>query len=329
MGEDAMTADQNADTCFVKLRASIVSGVVHAVRAIALAALFAPAVAAEPDARQFAAQALALRAAGVAGEAQVAEIVAGIPGVGTLGAKETLAALWSPFFENAIVKLGRLRSPTPVALYYNPILDVSLFTLWQERDSFYRITSVDASPGERIADTDAAVTLHPPWAAAKDGPVAAIRRVATDRLIAFARAHPAEVRKSARNGRTYAAAAADMREARSRLVWNAAMRASWVGESSGWLGPALERIDATLATRDAVTIGVAAPETDSVTAEALARLPAEFVSALVLDMTLKINTTDRLLIASSPDDGHVYAFVLCRLDGTSCALRRFLLMTVE
>ena len=34
------------------------------------------------------------------------------------------------FFENAMVKVGRLNATVPVVLYYNPLLDVALFTLW-------------------------------------------------------------------------------------------------------------------------------------------------------------------------------------------------------
>ena len=77
------------------------------------------AAAQESSARLFATHALALRAAGVAGEGPAAKVLAAMPGAGMAGDGESLSALWRPFFANAIVKLGRLRSPAPVALYYN------------------------------------------------------------------------------------------------------------------------------------------------------------------------------------------------------------------
>ena len=66
----------------------------------------------ESPARQFAASALALRSAVVAGEERALAVLAAMPGAG-MAARETLPALWSPTFANAIVKLGRLRSTGP------------------------------------------------------------------------------------------------------------------------------------------------------------------------------------------------------------------------
>ena len=323
-----VTASDRVSGCRADPPARVIPGVLLGVSMLALSVLNAP-LAADLDARRFAAQALALRAAGVARETPMGDVLAGVPGTGTEKDREFLSALWSPFFENAIVKLGRLQSPAPAALYYNPLLDVALFTLWEAGDAGYRLVSVRASPGERLADSGAAVSLRPPWTAARDGPVAALRRVATERLATFSHAYPADEREAGPDDRTFADAAADMRDARPRLMWNAAMRAHWVGERSSWLAPALERIDATLATRDAASIEAAAPETDAATADALARLPEGFTSSLVLDMTLEAGADERLFVASSPGDGHVYVFVLCRLAGDECALRRFLLASVE
>ena len=112
---------------FAGTRAGAVCGVVLV--AVVAAALPASSAAAESPARLFAAHALALRAAGVAGEEPAAEVLVAMPGAGVAGDAESLSVLWRPFFANAIVKLGRLRSPAPVALYYNPLLDVAVFTL--------------------------------------------------------------------------------------------------------------------------------------------------------------------------------------------------------
>ena len=282
----------------------------------------------ESPARLFAAHALALRAAGVEGGAAAAEVLAAMPGAGTVGAGESLSALWRPFFTNAIVKLGRLRSPAPVALYYNPLLDLAVFTLWEKREEGYRVASVRALPGERLADPGGAAKLRPQWTAAKRGPVKTLARTTAARLDAFRRAHPAEAGGAGRDAVSFAAAAADLRAAFPRLVWNMAMRALWADERSGWLGPALERIAAALAARDAAAVRAAAPDTDAATADALARLPAAFAAGLALDMTLEAGGNDRLIVASPPGDGHVYALALCRLDGGTCSLRRVLLMSL-
>ena len=79
--------------------------------------------------RAFVAHALALRAAAAEGEGEA--VLAEIPGGGP---REHRQSLWSPFFENAVVALGRLRSPVPAALYYNPLLDVALLTRWDRAD---------------------------------------------------------------------------------------------------------------------------------------------------------------------------------------------------
>ena len=97
----------------------------------------------ESAARLFAAHALALRSAVVAGEERAAEVLAAMPGAGMV-ARGTLPALWGPSFANAIVKLGRLRSSGPAALYYDPLLDIAVLTLWTRADEGYRVVSVRA-----------------------------------------------------------------------------------------------------------------------------------------------------------------------------------------
>ena len=283
----------------------------------------------ESPARLFAAHALALRTAGVAGDKAATEVLADMPGSGMAGSDpESHAVLWRPFFANAVVKLGRLRSPAPAALYYDPLLDVAIFTLWERRQGDYRVASARALPGERLADPDGVAALRPQWTAAKDGPVAALRRITATRLDAFRQAHPAESNEAGRDAATFAAAAADMRAALPRLVWNMAMRAQWAEDGSGWMGPALETIDEALSTHDAAAIVAAAPDTDAATAAALARLPTAFAEELTLDLTLEAGGNDRLMVASSPADGHVFTLALCRLDREVCRLRRFLLTSL-
>lgn len=294
--------------------------------AVVVSASPARAAGAEPDARLFAAHALALRAAGGAGEEPAAGVLAAMPGAGMAGAADTLPVLWRPFFANAIVKLGRLRTPAPVALYYDPLLDVAVFTLWERRNDGYRVASARALPGERLADADADAPPAPGWMTAEEGPVTALRRIAEARLDAFRHAHPAEAEEDGRNGSTFATAAVDMRAVLPRLTWATALRTQWAGARPAWLGPLLGQIDDALAAGDAAAIAAAAPDTGPEAASALARLPVAFAEALTLDMTLDAGGPNRLVIASAPDDGSVYLLALCRLDGEACALRRLLLV---
>ena len=311
---------------FAGRRAGVIRGVVLAVAALAIAAPSARP-AAEPDARVFAAHALALRAAGVAGDDTAKDFLAGLPGAGAL-TEEALPVLWQPFFENAIVKLGRLQSPAPVALYYNPLLDVALLTLWERHEASYRAGVARALPGERLADPGAEALLQPQWLAAEDGAIEALARITAARLGTFRRAHPAQHREGGEDRVSFAAAAADLRAAAPRLAWNLVRRTQWAADTEPWLQPALSEIEEALAARDATALMAAAPDTDAETADAIAALPAEFTGRLTLDMALDAGGAERMLIGSLPDDGAVYVFVLCRLEGDACALGRFVLASV-
>lgn len=277
--------------------------------------------------RVFAAHALELRSAGVAGEARAAAVLADMPGAGMVAA-ETFPHLWRASFANAIVKLGRLRSPGPVALYYDPLLDIAVLTFWTRADGGYRVASVRALPGERLATPDAEVSLMPSWVTAESGLVGAMTRTTAARLDAFRRAHPADAGEPGRDDATFAAAAADLRAVLPRLAWSAAQRARWTDEAQPWLRPTLARIDSALAARDPSTLAAAAPDTSPDTAAALASLPAGFAAGLALDMTIEAGGNDRLLIASLPADGDIYVLVLCRFEGGECAPRRFLLASL-
>ena len=141
---------------------------------VAFAAILAFAAAAQAsDARLFGAHVLDLRSAGITGEPRAVEVLTAMPG-SRMADEALLASVWSRFFENAIVKFGRLRSTSPAALYYDPLLDVALLTLWVQRDGEYRVASARALPGERLAVPGAAVTLKPSWMSAEAGLVGAL-----------------------------------------------------------------------------------------------------------------------------------------------------------
>ena len=281
--------------------------------------------AAEPSARLFAAHALALRTDGLAGEEAAAEVLAAMPGAAAAGVSP--AALWRPFFANAVVQLGRAPSPAPVALYYNPLLDVAVTTLWKKQDGGYRVASARALPGERLANPQAAVAPLPSWTAA-DGPVDALARATAARLDAFRNAHPVRSAEPGRDAPAFAGAAADMRAALPRLVWNVVQGARWTEEAQPWLRPALAEVERALAARRPAALVAAAPETDAETAAALARLPPGFAAGLALDMVFEAQGGTRLLVGSLPEDGDVYVLALCRLAGGGCALRRLVLLAL-
>ena len=280
----------------------------------------------DAQAHAFAAHALALRAAAVEGAAEA--VLAEIPGGGP---RERRQSLWSPFFENAVVALGRLRSPAPAALYYNPLLDIALLTRWEKREDGYRVASIRALPGERLDDPRAAVSPHPTWmtTTAEGGPVTALSEVAAARLDAFHRAHPAGAPDASHDDLTFAAAAADARSVLPRLQWNAGRRARWHSGADIWLGPALAAIEEALSARDPASLMAAAPATDAATAEAISGLPVGLAAHLVLDMVLDIGGDGRLLIGSSPGDGDVYFLVLCRLNGDTCPLHHVMMVSLS
>ena len=296
--------------------------------AVVLMLLVTPARAAEesPE-RRFAAAALALRTAVVAGEERALDVLAAMPGAG-MAARETLPALWSPSFANAIVKLGRLRSSAPAALYYDPLLDIAVLTLWTPGEAGYRVVSARALPGERLAGPGAEVTVEPAWLSAPDGAVGALSRTTAARLDTFRLAHPAEATGPGLYTTPFATAAADLRAALPRLAWNLAQRAQWTDEAKPWLRPALVGIEGALDSRDPDILTSMAPHTDTDTAVALAALPAGFAAGLGLDLVIQAAGQDRLLIGSLATDGDTYVLALCGLDAGACALRRLVLVSL-
>ena len=297
--------------------------------AMALAAtlMVTSSAVADDGARRFAAHALALRVAGVAGEKQAEEVLAATPGAAMMREVPPMV-LWGPFFANAVVKLGRLHSSAPTALYYNPLLDIAVITFWAELEGGHRVSAARALPGERLSNPKAKAPPLPPWMSAPGGAVAALATTTATRLDAFRKAHPAAAREPGRDAVTFAAAAADMRAVLPRLVWNAVQRSRWTGEARAWLEPAATAVEKALGARDAAAIRVAAPDTDKETAAALADLPSGFAAGLALDMVVEAGGDERLLIASLPEDGDTYVLVLCRLEGDACKPRRFVLVSL-
>ena len=216
----------------------------------------------------------------------------------------------------------------PRALYYNPLLDVAVSTVWEKREGGWRLTAIRAFPGERFTGPPGNVSSRPSWVTADERPFEALAATAAARLAAFHRAHPPKAKETARIATTFAGDADDARATRPRLIWNAGQRARWVSGAEPWLRPTLANITETLSAGDAKAVMAAAPATDAATAEAIAGLPAGLAKRLVLDMVLSAGEDGRLLIGSLPDDGEMYFLVLCRLDGAACGLHRIMMMSV-
>ena len=226
------------------------------------------------------------------------------------------------------VKLGRLPSLAPVALYYDPLLDIAVLTFWIREQAGYRVKSIRALPGERLAAPDTAVPVEPTWMSAPDGAVGTLVGTTAARLDAFRLTHPTEASEPGRDTVTFAVAAAGLGAALPRMAWHVAQRAQWTDEARPWLRPVLVGIEQALAARDPAALVSAAPDTDADTAAALAALPAGFAAGLELDMALEAGETDHLLIASLAGDGDTYLLTLCGLNADACVLRRFMLVSL-
>jgi len=99
------------------------------------------------------------------------------------------ALAWSAFFRGTLVKLGRLPSEAPVALYYNPVLDVGVLQSCNVPAKSGPVTCqfVCALPGEVL--TGGALVASPRWLAEPD-PLVAVTRNAGLRTAGFAKTFP-------------------------------------------------------------------------------------------------------------------------------------------
>ena len=266
------------------------------------------------------------RVAGLAGDERFIDVVSIMPGSRIVD-HALLPVLWSPTFANVIVKLGRAGSKAPVAMYYNPLLDIAMFVYWTYQDGNPRIRFARAVPGERINDSSAKVQRTPPWLLSESQTIEALSEIHKDRLAAFDMLHPAHSTEPGRNGVTFASAAGDMRVVLQRLVDYASQRAEWTSESHHWLQLTSEKIVSVLQQQNSQSILSEAIETDTTTAELLADLPSQYVESLELDMVLG-SDSERVLIGSSVDDGELYVFVSCVISTESCNLRQFALLSL-
>ena len=290
---------------------------------VAASRVVARLIGTDAEAGSFAAHALALRAAIVKGGGGA--VLSRIPGGLS---RRPPPEMWPAFFRNAMVALGRLRSPGPAALYYNPLLDVAVATNWAKEDGDWRVITAQAYPGESFGGPPRAVPPRPSWISADLGMVEALSAITASRLADFHRFHPPEAQSGARVTTSFAEDAAYARAAWPRLAWNARQHARWTSGGQAWLRPTLAKVTDTLSSGDASVIAAAAPATDAATAEAVAGLPEGLASRLTLDMILDAGGDRRLLIGSLPEDGQVYFLVMCRLEAAACSLRRIVMVSL-
>ena len=281
----------------------------------------------QSDAYWFAAHALALRSSAISGDSEISEVMSAVPGTGVVD-ESILPIIWSEFFKNTIVKLGRLSSPAPVALYYNPLLDTMVLAQWERRDADYQLTAIRTILGEHSVDRGTAISLTPSWMVAEASPLDTLISVTNTRLDAFGKSHPEDSNEPGQISVRFAVAASDFRAALPRLAWYASLIARWTQQPEPWLSSVANEIEQTLSAGDAEAIVTAAPETDMETSIALANLPDGFISGLTLDMVLDTGNKKRLLIISMPEDGDLYVLARCRLETSECALERFALVSL-
>lgn len=100
---------------------------------------------------------------------------------------------WQMFFRGSLLKLGRLSSATPLALHYNPILDVALVQGCDHRvgtDVVEGCQKMCAVPGEVLSDANV-LDIGPEWLS-QSNPMEGLAVSARTRVDAFEVAHPAD-----------------------------------------------------------------------------------------------------------------------------------------
>jgi hypothetical protein len=143
--------------------------------------------------RAFLRQVVTTRALAIESPASIAIQLDTMP-TGNFNRARELAAYrqtrWSLFFKGTLVKLGRTASTEPLAVFYNPILDVAVIEGCGASNpgSSSTCQSLCAIPGETLS-SDPIKSAVPSWLSATD-PLQELSRIAGARMLAFEKAHP-------------------------------------------------------------------------------------------------------------------------------------------
>lgn len=139
-------------------------------------------------------EAVTLRALGIESPGAIESLLTTMP-IGTMGRDAESSTqrqlAWSTFFRGTLLKLGQLKSSTPLALHYNPLIDVAVVQACQLAADALSLscTELCALPGEALSSTPPAA--EPAWMSETD-PLTALTQLAAVRTGAFAKAHPAD-----------------------------------------------------------------------------------------------------------------------------------------
>lgn len=104
---------------------------------------------------------------------------------------------WSRFFRDTIVDIGRQESERPVALFYNPLVDVAVLVEIVPGGSGDVVPAIAVLPGEILGGGQVAEGRPgPAWLEAAD-PFTALGRTVQQRLRAFSALHPYDAARPA------------------------------------------------------------------------------------------------------------------------------------
>ena len=286
-----------------------------------------------PEPTPFERQVLEIRDSILAADDAALSVLSRVPGIGSvieLNAPDdvssaALEAMWIPFFENALIETIQQEPAGPTAIYYNPLMDVAMYTRWEPNpEGNHRIAQLSVMPGEYLQDADATVSYLPQWMKAKD-PFAELEGISTKRLHAF-RTFEEASRRNLTDGTAYGDAADSFLVAEPRLTQSLIWRLEW--RNLDWLPLTLATIQAALNAADSDTLLAAAPDTHPETASFIMELPDGFAEKLILDLILEDGGSNRILLGSARYDGGTYVCASCEIAGNACVVGGISILTV-
>ena len=108
--------------------------------------------------------------------------------------QEQRPLFWSFFFRDSIVRIAMITSSTPLALYYNPLMDVVVKTTWTRVGTQrYELVEMQALPGEFVDGESAmrSATVAPYWLISQQkGLEETLRQMTQMRLEGLAKRYP-------------------------------------------------------------------------------------------------------------------------------------------